>query len=208
MLQQPAPLVTVGRARQPHPASPPPALALQRRLGPGAQLPGASHAPHPVLGSPPGHQHFSSRHGARPHFHRSPDGSPQPRFPELPATRCLFPGGSRHSAASGQTETALSRPCTSRVCWFGVRGDNRLEANSLLSRSPNSKVGPDVNSSQNQWEETSLPSPLHPTHFTLSAPPGAPLPPQPPDPLWVEEWALEGWGRELRPSPTPEGRGI
>lgn len=68
-------------------SGPPPRLALQGRLRPRSRP-----QPSPPAGSPLGHRHFSSRRRARPHLHYSPEGSPQPGFPELPATPASVPG--------------------------------------------------------------------------------------------------------------------
>lgn len=51
-------------------------------------LPGSSLTPHPRGALP-----LYSRHPARPHLHHSPDGLPQPHFPEVPAALVPIPGG-------------------------------------------------------------------------------------------------------------------
>ena len=196
MLHQPAQLATVGQAGPLHPPGPPPILALQGCLEPRSLPPSSP----PCRLSLSGHCHFSSRLRARPHLHYSPDGSPQPRFPELPATPVSVPGrrkghGCMHSGRF-RANRDYSHPSSgqSRAGWFGVRGDSWLDANAppFLPPTPNL---------EQMWillraggrNFSPLPDTRH-TLCTLQAlleSPSHPLPPTPYPlpPLWVEDWS-------------------
>lgn len=133
-LQQPARSVTVGRARQPSPARPPQAWLSKGAWGPehSSLEPATLLTPSRALlllgtstlapGTGPD---LISIAAQMVHHSLASQNCPLPGV----CSRGGRAGGRRHSAASGQTETPLSGPCTSRVCGLGARGDNRLEAN-------------------------------------------------------------------------------
>ena len=208
MLWQPAHLGIVGQASPRRPPGPHPSRLSKGFWGPGACL-----VLTPLLALPPGHCHFSSRHQARPHLHYSPDGSPQPRFPELPAALVSVPehrkGHGPQAQRPLQSEQSLlpSQPRTQQG-WFGL-GSGAIAGWKPIpsSSTSNSELGTDGDSN---WSLGRNPSPL----------PDAPHPPLyspgSPSRVWAEDWATpptppppppaQGRGSELWPSPSARGR--
>lgn len=203
LLQGPAICFTAEGAGQLHPPSPVSVLGSPRASG--AQGPSPYPPPPPACSPSPGHCHFSSRHWARPHLHCSPDGSPQPSFPELPATLVSVPRArvQAQRPLQGKGRPFPSQPGQSRVCRFGVRGDNWLEAESPpLPPSPAQDL--------ERWLLLELvggncpPRPVAP--HKLSTLPRPRVSPQahPRPPLWEEEWAPQVGVRAVG-QPSPRG---
>lgn len=206
MLQQPAYLAILGQASPRRPPSPHPS-----RLSKGVWGPGACLVLTPWLALPPGHCHFSSRHQARPHLHYSPDGSPQPRFPELPAALVSVPehrkghGPQAQRPLQGEQSLLPSQPRTQQG-WFG------LGSGVIAGWKPTPLLLYSQLRTWNRWRFQ-----LEPGKKPLSSqmPPQPPLySPGSPSRVWAGDWGPplptlpRAGGLSSGPAQVPEGEGI